>query len=749
MEKISDSNIWSKITRILWRLHIIGMLLFLLLFSFVRLNIFNLFGEIPDFEELENPQSAKATLIYSEEEKVLGKFFSQENRVHVNFEDISPHMIQALIATEDERFEDHSGIDGRSMLRVLKGVLTLNLDGGGSTISQQLAKNLFSLRTSEKYTGTISSGKFRMVGIKLKEWITSVWLEQAYTKKEIITMYLNTVKHGVRADGVHSGAKIYFGKHCRSLNIQESATLVGTFKANYKYDPISHPERSESRRNQVFGQMHRSGAIKSKEELDSLQKLPFITDYSPDSYNEGIATYFRDAVKQEANQLLGSKYSVTKDGLKIYTTINYELQKIAENSLRSVMKTNQTKFLKEWKGDDPWSKDYLVKKIKQTSRYKSLKEEYTEDETALWNELRKPIKTTIFTYNGDKDTLISTVNEVRHYQRMLRGAVLAVDHSNGHIKAWVGGVKKQYFDYDMVAKGSRQVGSTFKPILYSLAVKNGYQPCSEFTNVSKSIYYEDGRLWEPRTPKSIDGKQIYMKDALKKSLNNIAAQLVDQLTVDEVVKFAGEFEIDTDKIQKNLSLVLGTNNMSMMDIIKPYQTIANMGMYKRPVKILRIEDEHGRVLYQYKPTEKRVLSEIDAYKMATMMRGVVESGTASNLNRTYKLLNNGNMVAGKTGTTQDSKDCWFIGFNNSLAIATWVGPESNSISYKSTRRWYGGSTAAPIFAKILIDSYKNSKTGLKKGPFKTPEGLTDEIIKEQILCAPDSTDTFESDNFDF
>lgn len=742
----SDSNFWKTLTKYLWRFYFVGMLLLLLIFGTIRFNVFYLFGEIPDFDELENPNSAKATVVYSEEGKVLGKFYSQENRVRVPFEDISPFVIEALISTEDERFEEHSGIDGRSLLRVIKGIVTFNLDGGGSTISQQLAKNLFQLRTSDKYRGSVENSKVRKVGVKIKEWITSSWLEKAYSKKEIITMYLNTVNHGVKANGIHSGAKIYFSKHCRDLNIQEAATLVGTYAANYAFDPISNPERSKSRRNQVLAQMYRSEAI-TKEAFDSLKQVPLVTNYSPDSYNKGVATYFREAVKQEVNELVGQDYSVTSDGLKIYTTINYELQKTAENALFQVMKEHQTKFLGEWKGQDPWAKDYFINKIKQTPEYKLLKKEYPTDETKLWNELRKPIKTKIFTYNGEKDTLISTVNKVRHYQRMLRGALLAIDHSNGEIKAWVGGVNKQYFDYDMVAKGSRQVGSTFKPILYSLAIKNGYEPCSKFINVSKSIMYEDGRLWEPRVPKSIDGQEIYMKDALKHSLNNIAAQLVDQLSVDEVIDFASEFDINTSNFQENLSIVLGTNSMSMMDIIKPFQTIANLGMYKKPVKILKIEDEHGKVIYQYKSKENRVLSEIDAYKMSVMLRGVAEGGTAKVLNTKYNLLTNGNMLAGKTGTTQDSKDCWFIGYNNSLVIATWVGPESNAVSYKSTRSWYGASTALPIFAKTLIDGYKNPKTKLKKGPFRVPLTLTDEIIRTQILCESDSGDASEDDYF--
>jgi len=681
----SNFNLAKFLVKWMWRIYIAGTLFVLLFFSVIRFNVFGLWGKIPSFQLLEKPDILKASIIYSEDGIVLGKYFGSANRVDVPFEQISPEVIKALIATEDERFEEHSGIDGRSMLRVLKGVLTLNLDGGGSTISQQLAKNLFDLRTDKEYQGVFEEdSKPKLIGTKIKEWITATWLEKAYTKEEIIVLYLNTVSQGVRAKGIFSGAKVIFNKHCKDLNLQEAATLVGTYKANYSYDPISNPERSKSRRNQVFGQMARSGFIK-EELLDSLNELPLITDHSPDSYNKGTAAYFRSAIRSEVQSLIKDDYDLTEDGIKIYTTINYNLQKIAEKQFLFAMKKNQERFMREWGTKDPWSKEYFIKAIKRSDDYKRLAKEFPE-EKVLWDELRKPRNTKIFTYEeGEKDTLISVVNKVRHYGRILRGAMLAVDHSNGHVKAWVGGIDKQHFNYDMVQKGERQVGSTFKPILYSLAIKNGYQPCTEFANVPKTITYEDGKVWEPRVPKSIDGEDIYLKDALKKSLNNIAAQLIDQLGTKQVVDFASQFDIDKKKLPENLSLVLGTSNLKMEEIIRPYQTIANQGNYVKPVKILKVTTEKGKVLYQYKPESKKLLSEMEAYKMVTMMRGVTKDGTGKAINRKYNLLAKGNQIGGKTGTTQNSKDCWFIGFDKNLAIATWVGAENNNISYKNTR----------------------------------------------------------------
>jgi penicillin-binding protein 1A len=734
----------SKIVKWLWLLFGGGILALILLIVAVRLNTFNFFGEIPGFEELENPQSSKASVIYSADGKILGKYFASENRVKVKYQDISPYVIKALIATEDERFNSHSGIDGRSMMRVLKGILTLHLDGGGSTISQQLAKNLFQLRDSEKYSGKISDSKVKMVGIKIKEWITAIWLERAYTKSEIITMYLNTVNHGVKANGIHSGAKIYFDKNCKDLTIQEAATLVGTYAANYAYDPISNPQRSLTRRNQVLAQMVRSKFI-TNTEFDSLKALPIKVKYAPDSYNQGLATYFRDAIRGEIEALIDPSLDLTRDGLKVYTTLDYTIQQLAEKAVFGAMKDNQAKFEKEWGKTDPWKDDFLTEKVKQTAEYRSLKKEYPNDEKLLWEELRKPRQTRIYTYNGEKDTLISVVNEVRHYHRFLRAAMLVIDHSNGFVKAWVGGLDKKYFDYDMVDKGARQVGSTFKPILYSLAIQNGYEPCSQFANVSKQIKYEDGRIWEPRAPSWINGEQIYLKDALKKSLNNIAAELVDQFGVDKVIEMAGKFDIDTQHMSRNLSLVLGTNDMQMTDIIKPYQTIANLGTYNKHVRITKIEDYQGKVIYEYSPKKEQVLSEMVAYKMATMLRGVTEEGTASDLANKYHLVGDGNMIAGKTGTTQDSKDCWFIGFNNKLAVATWVGPENYHISYKNSSKWYGGNTALPIFAAFLKSCYDQPKTTIKKGPFSMPKDLTEEIIREKLLCEGDST----IDNFEF
>jgi penicillin-binding protein 1A len=295
----------------------------------------------------------------------------------------------------------------------------------------------------------------------------------------------------------------------------------------------------------------------------------------------------------------------------------------------------------------------------------------------------------------------------------------------------------------MVEKGARQVGSTFKPILYSLAIQNGYEPCSEFLNVSKAITFEDGRVWEPRVPSWIDGKPITLKDALKKSLNNIAAQLVDEYGIDRVIEMAEKYEINTDKLQRNVSLVLGTSDMKMLEIIKPYQTIGNLGVYKQQVRILKIEDSHGKTIYEYTPSEKRVLSELHAYKMATMLRGVAEAGTASAINSKYKLLEDNNMIGGKTGTTQDSKDCWFIGFSSQLAVAVWVGPESNSVNYKNSNRWYGGNTALPVFANFFQNCYSNPKTKITKGTFKVPQELTPEMIREKFLCEPDSNEIDE------
>ena len=738
----NSSNFPQKIVKWLWGFFLFGILSGVFIITTVATNLFGLWGEIPDFQELENPNSAKASVIYSHDGEILGKYFSKANRVRVPFEDISTHMLTALMATEDERFQEHAGIDGRSTLRVIKGVVTGNLDGGGSTISQQLAKNLFKIRTSEKYSGSVESRKFRMIGIKLKEWITAVRLEKAYTKEEIITMYLNTVDHGVKAKGIHSGAKIYFNKHPRDLNLQEAATLVGTYKANYKYDPYSNPKTSKSRRNQVFGQMVRSGRI-TQTQKDSLDSLPLIIKYTPDSYNDGIATYFRDGIRGEIQKLIGEDHNLTTDGLKIYTTLDYNLQKNAEKALLKAMESNQKRFFREWKAKDPWkSNDFFVSRIKQTDDYRRLAKEH-EDETTLWNELRKPRKQKIFTYGGEIDTNISIVNKVRHNLKMLRGAMLAVDHSNGHVRAYVGGINKRHYDYDMVSEGARQVGSTFKPILYALAVNNGSEPCRQFLNVPKTINI-DGVIWEPRVRP--DGQPIYMKDALKKSLNNIAAQLVDEVGAEQVIEFASRFGINTSNMTPNLSVVLGTSATPMDEIIRPYQTIANLGEYHEPVRILKVEDASGKVLYTHKEKSERVLSEMVAYKMAYMLRGVAIDGTGSRLNRTYKLLEKGNQIAGKTGTTQGSKDCWFIGFTKDLAIATWVGPENNNIDYKRTSGWYGGSTALPIFANFLKTSY--AKKDLKMGPMVTPQSLTDEMINQKFLCKGDSIPDQNLDDLD-
>ena len=743
---ISDSSfsLAKLITKTIWYSFFAGITALILLFLSVIFNSFGLWGEIPDFAELENPNTAKASIIYAQNGEILGKYYSEANRVRVPFNQISPNVIMSLIATEDERFEEHAGIDGRSLLRVAKGIIQGliggEFDGGGSTITQQLAKNLFRIRTSDKYTGSIQSGILRKIGYKLKEWITSIRLEEAYTKEEIITMYLNTVDHGVRAKGIHSAAKIYFNKKPIDLNLQEAAVLVGTYKANYTYDPVSNPENSKTRRSQVLGQLVRSGFI-SQQQKDSLSQLPLALKHTPDSYNDGIATYFRTAIRKQINQAIGKEYDLTNDGLKIYTTLDYNLQLTAENALLNAMEKNQKRFLKEWNGSDPWDNDFLVQQIKLTPEYAELSNKYTDEKT-LWNELRKPQHHTIFTYQGEVDTLISLVNKVRHNLRMLRGSMLAIDKSTGFIKAYVGGVSKKHFDYDMVSQGARQVGSTFKPLLYSLAVSNGYHPCSEFLNVKKTIRLENGTVWEPKVKP--DGGPIKLKTALKKSLNNIAAQLVELLGPERVVDYASNFGIDTKNITPNLSIVLGTSAIPMDQIIRPYQTIANLGEYVEPVSVIRIENSKGKVIYEYTENKNRVMTPTDAYKMAYMMTGVTKDGTGSRINTQYKLLTDGNEIGGKTGTTQNSKDCWFIGFTKDLAIATWVGPVNNNINYKNTRSWYGGNTALPIFGQFLKTAYK--KGDLTKGPLNAPETLTEEMIREQFLCSPDTLITSSSGN---
>lgn len=734
-------NKFTKMVYGLWIAFTTALFFFFFFVISIHTNLFGWWGDIPDFEELENPKSEMASTVYSSDGKVLGHYFSK-NRDKVPFEKISQNVIKALIATEDLRYEEHSGIDFRATIRMITGVLTLNPDGGGSTLSQQLAKNLFNMRKEKRYRGSLYDfSPTKALGIKAKEWITAIRLERAYTKEEIITMYLNTVDFNYSSLGIQAASKTYFNKPATDLNIQEASLLVGMLKGPSLYNPRRKVENATNRRNVVFYQMKVAQFI-TKKEQDSLAKIPIQLDFNLPSQSKGKATYFRGVLENDVKKILtniekktGKKYNLYKDGLKIYTTVDANLQKYAEQSVLEHMKFLQEKFRKDWRKKTPWSAKEIERAVKSLPLYHQLVKKYGSTGDSLKLVLNQKELRQVFTYDGVVDTMISPIDKIIHDKWFLRTGFLSVEPQTGHVKAWVGGVNKEHFAYDHVRQGSRQVGSTFKPLLYStsLNIKN-YNPCTQILDGPVTLRLPDGKVWEPRGKPS--GDMITLKTALARSLNPIAAKLIHEVGVGEVVKHAAQFGIKIPKHDQVPSLALGVTSISLYDLIGVYTTFVNEGVFKKPVYLVRIEDKHGRLIQVESTASKIIMSKENAFKMVQMLKGStqIRGGTAVSLGSKYHLTDGINEMGGKTGTTQKSADGWFFGITEQLVSGCWVGGETNKIAFRSGYYGQGARMALPIFGKYMQKAYKDIKTGIKKQPFKVPERFTQQQIAEEILC---------------
>ncbi len=718
----------------------------------VASNFLGLFGELPSFEVLENPKSDLATEIYSADGHFLGSYYST-NRKHLEFHQISKEVLKCLYATEDIRYEMHSGIDMRSTFRAIKGIATGNSAGGGSTLSQQVAKNLFSLRTEKKYLGPAESwpNPFRMIVKKAREWIIATRLESNYTKKEIITMYLNTVSFGTKATGIESGAKNYFDKIALDLNTQEAAVLIGTLAANTKYDPDRNYDNSFERRNTVIGQLKNYNFI-TELEKDSLIALPIVLNLHEDNYNSGLATYFRSYTKKDIEKLVQDQgYNLYTDGLKIYTTIDYKLQQIAEQELEDHLNLLQKQLRLDWGKSKPWTNQYIIDKLKTKPKYKIFLHDHKDNEKKALAELKKPIKTKILTYKGEKDTLISPFNEWQHYNWMLRSGTVSIDPKTGNIKAWVGGMNQKYFSYDHVGQGKRQPGSTFKAILYATAIMNGYSPCSELLDAPVSIKLDNGQLWTPKAKPT--GQSITLKVAMARSINNMAALLIKDIGPQNVIDQAKRFGIDTKDMQAVHSLALGTSPVNLLELTAAYSVFANQGNYIEPNYILKIEDKFGKLIYtKESPIQKRVMSEYEAYEMAQMLRegalynkrinGKYYAGTSRRLVTEYHLDKNYNQIGGKTGTTQNSADGWYMGITPVLVTGTWTGGIDNKVHFQNSsrgRKWgQGARMAMPIFANTMQKAYEQKI--ITPAQFTIPKNISSEQFDTEIRCINPSDD---------
>ncbi|GIV27551.1 MAG: penicillin-binding protein 1A [Bacteroidia bacterium] len=718
-EKLPFSPIW------IW---IIVWFPFFILFLIAFLTSKDVFGKLPSVEELQNPKSNIATVILSSDNKILGKYYA-ENRVNAEYKELSPWLIKALLATEDIRFNEHSGVDIKALFRSAFGVITGNSKGGGSTLTQQLAKMMF---PREKLS------KPQLVLRKIKEWIIAIRLEKNYTKEEIMTMYLNRFDFLNLAVGIKSATKIYFNTTPDSLNIQQSAMLVGMAQNPSLYNPLRYPERTIKRRNVVLSQMKKYGFITSKM-YDSLVTLPLGLKFSPESHNEGLATYFREYIrefflkdwcKNHINPETGEPYNLYKDGLKIYTTIDSRMQQYAEEAVKEHMHDLQIAFFKECKNkrNAPFAWNLTKKEIedimrtsaKRSDRYRELKKQGWKEEDIL-KTFHQKTSMRVYTLNGEKDTVMTPWDSIRYYKTFLQCGFMAMEPQTGFIKAWVGGINYKHFKYDHVKLSKRQVGSTFKPFVYALAIQEGYSPCYQVPNVRTCITDDLGREWCPDNSdgEKGTGKLVTLRYALANSINYISAWLMKQFGPHAVVQLARRLGITSD-LPEVPSLCLGTADISLYEMVGANSTFANKGTYIEPIFITRIEDKNGKVLEQFVPKTNEVFSEEKAYIMLQLMRGVVDYGTGVRLRYKYGLRN---PIAGKTGTTQNNSDGWFIGLTPDLVAGAWVGGDERSIHFNTLEMGQGASMALPIWAKFFQKVYADKSLNVSQGDFEKPQNI--------------------------
>jgi len=706
----------------IWRTVIALFSLFVLL---LVVTYFGLFGPLPTFRELENPKSNQASEVISSDNKILGTYYVQ-NRSSVTYAQLSPNVVNALIAAEDSRFREHSGIDFRRSFTVL--LLNLRKKQGASTITQQLAKNLFS--------GEGARNPFVRITQKLKELIIAVELERRYTKEEIITMYLNTVDFGAyNTFGIKSAARTYFNVTPDKLTPDQAALLVGMVKGPGLYSPIRHPDRALNRRNLILGLMEKQGFL-SEGQLTELKRKPLGLDFNPMDHNEGPAPYFRAVLKKEIQKIFkdqnitrsdGTAYDLDRDGLKIYTTIDATMQQYAEEAQREYMPTLQAQFNQQWKGV---SRSKTIKNYKllldegmyRSDRYKQLQLEGKTDDEIRQN-FETPDSLELFTWHGNVDTLMKPIDSIVYCKMMLRNSFMSMDPTTGYIKAWVGGTNFEHFKYDQVKDGTRQVGSTAKPFTYSVAIENGMSPCMEVDNVPVTITGYGSGPWTPGQSMS-DYKPglITLRTALAYSQNYVAAYVMNEVKPIPVAELIKKMGITSD-VPAYPSICLGVFNASVFDMTGAYSVFANHGTWTEPTFILRIEDKNGNVIYTHTPKVVQAMDAQTAYVMTYMLKGVIEDGTGSRLRYRYGI---NNPVGGKTGTTQTNSDGWFMGVTPQLVAGVWTGCEDRDIHFFSTRLGEGANSALPIFALFMKKVYANPALGIKKNvDFDPPKnGLT-------------------------
>ena len=722
------------------------------------------FGEMPDFRQLENPKTNFASEIISSDNQILGKYYFNDNRTPVDYDEINIETVNALIATEDERFYSHPGIDLKATVRA---IVFLNTRGGASTISQQLARQLF--------VGVRSRNILQAIGQKIKEWVIAVELEKQYTKEEIITMYLNIYDFGYYGDGIKSASNIYFSKEPIDLKIEESAMLVGMLQNSSLYDPIRRPEITKKRRDLVLMQMAKNNYISEKDK-DSLQSIPLELNYTPQSHRQGLATYFRSYLRGfmkdwTENNLKkdGSKYNLYVDGLKIYTTINSKMQRYAEESVKEHMINLQKEFFiqNDTVSSAPFTdleedqEEAIMKRaMRRSERWRKSKlAGKTNDE--IEESFNVPTNMTVFTWDGDVDTLMSPIDSIRYYKHFLRAGMMSMNPKNGHVMAWVGGIDYRSFQYDHVMLSKRQIGSTFKPFLYATAIDQlKLSPCDMLPDLIHCIEpykYGNPEPWCPTNSSDKYGGMRTLSNALANSKNTISAQLIDKVGPRPVANLARNLGVSSN-IPNVPAIALGTPDLSVYEMVGAYGAFANKGIYVKPIMVTKIEDKNGTIVYQSKPETRDVLSEESSYVTLKLLEGVTKFGSGARLrhdipederNYVYKNVVTGypykfdNAIAGKTGTTQNQSDGWFIGMVPNLVTGVWVGGEDRCVHFKEIAYGQGATMSLPIWGLFMKKCYEDEELQVSKEDFEEPEVLSIELDCSKVLPAESESD--ESD----
>lgn len=744
-----------------WKIFFYGMGIIALFFLFAS---WGLFGSMPSFEDLENPDSNLATEIISADGVVLGKYF-EKNRSQLKYSDLPKNLVQALVATEDARFYEHSGIDGRGTLRA---IASLGTSGGASTLTQQLAKQLFHGEGSKFLP-------FRIVQ-KVKEWIIAIRLERQYTKNEIIAMYCNVYDFGNNSVGVSSAAKTYFSKEPKDLTIDESAILVGMFKNSGLYNPVRNPQGVKNRRNVVLLQMEKAGIITDPQKLQ-LQSLPITLHFKLETHKDGTATYFREYLRdymkkwaEENKKPDGSDYDIYKDGLKIYTTIDSRMQLHAEEAVSAHMANLQEEFFIQSKGNknapfvnisEVETQRILNQAMKSSHRWEVLKSMDKSDEEILAS-FKEKTKMKVFTWKGERDTIMTPLDSIRYYKHFLQSGLMAMEPQTGNIKAWVGGINYKYFQYDHVGQGARQVGSTFKPFVYATAIEQlNMSPCDSIIDGPFMIHKGRHHVTEDWEPKNSDNRyrgMVTLKQGLANSINTVSAKLIDKTGPEAVVELTHKLGVKSE-IPVQPSIALGAVEITVQDMVAAYSTFANQGVYMKPQFITRIEDKSGVVIYEPIPESHDVLNKDIAFAVIKLLEGVTEGGSGERLRTTGG--GNGdnrwtgypysfkNPIAGKTGTTQNQSDGWFMGMVPNLVTGVWVGCEDRSARFKSITYGQGATAALPVWGYFMKLCYADPGLHVSKSDFDRPANLSIKVDCYTHRAAVKDTTDVQQDTEEF